>query len=177
MRQGGKLSVRVGIGNAQFGQYLGFEGFHLKGPGRLGVIVAQKVQEAVDDEMGEMVGKALALVAGLTGQRFVRQRDVADEAGKRREGLELRKAQDIGRLVDPPPVAVEDALMGVVGQQDRDLGGAGERRPRPGEGDVDGALGEGAEALGPIAGLDGDLDLERRDGAQLALSSLAVAPS
>jgi hypothetical protein len=110
-------------------------------------------------------------------QGLAREADVSDETGKRRAGLDLGKAQDVGCLVDLAPVAIEDALMGVVGQEDRDFGGGAQPGAGLREGFEDGGFGDGVEAFGPVAGLDVDGDLERRDGAQLALSSLAVAPS
>ncbi len=134
------------------------------------------MQETVDDEVSKMIGKSLVQICGFANQRLVGERNIADKTGNRREGLELGEAQHVGRLVDLAPVAVEDALVGVVGEENGDLGGTGELGPGLLQGLADGAFGNWGEARRPVAGFDLDGDFERR-GAQLALSSLAVAPS
>lgn len=157
---------------------MGFEAFHLKSLGFPHVVVAQKMQESVDHEMGKMLDKSDAEFSGFAPQRLVREGDVAQQAGDRREGSDLGKAQHVGRLVDLSPVAVEDALVGIVGQQDRHFSDARDFRPARLQGLADGTLGNGVEAVGPVAGLDGDGDGQRLAGrGQEALSALSVAPS
>lgn len=135
------------------------------------------MQESVDYKVGEVMFESLAQISGFPLESLPREADIPHETGERGEGLKLGKAQHVGRLVDLAPVAVEDALMGIVGEQDRDLGGARELGARQGESLADRGFGDGIEPFRPVAGLDIEGDLERRDGAQLALSSLAVAPS
>ena len=89
----------------------------------------------------------------------------------------MREAQDVGRLIDLSPVTVKNALMGVVGQDDRDFGDTGEVGLRLLQRFVDGGLGNGVETFGPLACLNIDSDFEGRPRTQEALSSLAVAPS
>jgi hypothetical protein len=173
-----KLIIRVGIGNAQRFEHLRFEAFHLKSLSFFNVIVANKMQEAVDDEMGKMLDKSDPLFLRFPRQRLQGEGDIADKALDRAEGFDLREAQDVGGLVDLPPLAVEDALVGIIGQQNRDLRdardlclGLFQRLPNR-------LFGDGLKPFGPVAGLNGDGDLERRRrGAQWDLSSLAVAPS
>jgi hypothetical protein len=67
--------------------------------------------------------------------------------------------------------------MGVVGEDYRYFGGAGELGLRLPQRLVDGGLGNGVETFGPFACLNVDSDAEGRPRTQEALSSLAVAPS
>jgi hypothetical protein len=67
--------------------------------------------------------------------------------------------------------------MGVVGEDDRDLGGTGEFSLRLLQRLQDGGFGNGVETFGPFARLNIDSDSEGRPRTQEALSSLAVAPS
>ena len=62
-----------------------------------------------------------ALLKGLTLQRLAGEDYVAQNAGDRGEGLDLREAQHIGRLVDTAPFLVELALLGIVDQDDREF--------------------------------------------------------
>ena len=135
------------------------------------------MQESVDHEMRKMVRKTLAQVFGFARESLFCEGDVANETGNGRERLELREAQDIGRLIDVSPVAVKNALMGVVGQDDRDFGGAGEPGLRLLQSLVDCRLGNDMKTVGPVAGLNFDSDSEGRPRTQEALSSWAVAPS
>jgi hypothetical protein len=173
----GKLPVRVRIGNAQRRQYLGFEAFHLKGLVFLDVVVAQKVQESVHHQMGEMVRKADVHPGRFALERLAGETEVADQPEERRERFDLRKTEDIGGFVDLPPLAVEDALVGIVGEQDRDFTDAGDLCARLVEGLEQGTLCQRLDILGPALGLDVERDLERRTLLQLALSPFAVAPS
>ena len=67
--------------------------------------------------------------------------------------------------------------MGVIGEDDRNLGGAGELGLRLLQRFVDGGFSNSVETFGPFAGLNIDSDSEGRPRTQEALSSLAVAPS
>lgn len=132
----------------------------------------------MDNEMREMIGERRSLFFRFPHQSFVGEGDVADESSDGRKGFELGEAQNVGRLVDLPPFAVEDTLVRVVGQEDRDLGDARDLGPRLLQCLADGGFGERFETIRPVAGFGRDRDRERRaGGAQRALSSLAVAPS
>ncbi len=136
------------------------------------------MQEAVNHEMRKMLDESNLLLAGFVLERLKREADVADEPDHRAERGELGEAQDVGRLVDAAPVAVERLLVRIVGQKNRDFGDP----DLPGlcvlQGLGDGGFGDGVEPIGPVAGLDRDGNTERRgSGTQLDLSSLAVAPS
>ena len=74
------------------------------------------MQEAMDDEVGKMLDKSDPLLVGFPGQRFEGEGNVADEAFEGPEGFDLGETQYIGGFVDLPPLAVEDALVGIVGQ-------------------------------------------------------------
>src|SRR5882757_5090121 len=120
--------VRIGIGNAELCENLAFEALHRFGIVVLFVVVADQVQEAVHGEMAQMMTERLLLFIGLTACRLEGDRDIAEHArcvvvaaaGTGR--LQRRKRQDVGRLVDAAPVAVERANAGIVGQHHRELG-------------------------------------------------------
>ena len=131
----------------------------------------------MDDQMGEVVRKTLPLLGGLALKGLTGKDDVADQPLNGCKGIELGEAQDIGGLVDFPPIAIEDALMGIVGEHNGDLGGPDHLRTGPGEGVANRLFSKRIKVFGPIARLDGDGDFERRAGRQRDLSSLAVAPS
>jgi hypothetical protein len=136
------------------------------------------MQESVDDEMGEMFGKSNPQRLAFAGERAVSERNVPDQARDGRSPRVLGKAEDIGRLVDPPPGAVEDALMGVVGQEDGNLCGPAKLRSRLSQRLPNRRVGDRLEPVGPLPGLDREGNLQRRRGrAQRVLSSLALAPS
>jgi hypothetical protein len=80
------------------------------------VVVANKMQEAVDDEVSKMLDKSDPLLVGFPDQRLEGEGNVADEAFDVAEGVDLGEAQYVGRLIDLPPRAVEGALVGIVGQ-------------------------------------------------------------
>ena len=65
-----KSVVRIGIGNAEGCQNLGFQGSPWsRASSSVEVIVAQNVQESMDHEVGEMVVEGDALLRGLALQR------------------------------------------------------------------------------------------------------------
>jgi hypothetical protein len=136
------------------------------------------MQEAVNHEMRKMLDESNLLLAGFAPQRLERKADVANEPDHRAERGELGEAQDVGRLVDAAPVAVERLLVRIVGQKNRDFGDPDLPRLGVLQSLGDGGFGDGVEPIRPLAGLDRDGNAERRgSGTQLDLSSLAVAPS
>jgi hypothetical protein len=75
----GRLFVRIGIGNTERSENLGFEPFHGKGLIVGYVVVAEDVEEAMDDEVGEMGLERHALLLRLALQSLAGQRDIADQ--------------------------------------------------------------------------------------------------
>ena len=71
------------------------------------VIVAEQMQEAMDDEMRDMVLQRLAFQFRLARHRLGGQHDVAEHRRQRSAGFDRkgRKGQDVGRLVLAAPVA------------------------------------------------------------------------
>ena len=142
------------------------------------VIIAQKMQESVDDKMGKMIGKFDPQIRRFALNGLAREGDVANQPGKRRKRLDLRETEDVGGLVDLPPVAVEDALGSVVGKDERHFADPAHLGAGLLQGLENSGFSDGIEAVGPVFGFDDCSDFERGPaGGQLALSSLAVAPS
>jgi hypothetical protein len=93
-----RIQVRrtpIGIGNGKPPQYVKLDLFHNLGVLVAHVIVTQKMQETVHGKMGDMMGERLVLGAGLTGNGFVGQDDVADE-GRVIPGALGRERQHVG---------------------------------------------------------------------------------
>lgn len=125
----------------------------------------------MDHQMGEMFGKGLPQFHRLALQRLAGKDDVADEPAGRRERLDLRKGQDIGRLVDAAPLPVEFLLLGIVGEDDGEFRSPGDLDLRVVQGPPDGALGERLEVRRPALGIDGKDNRKRQiAGAQSDLS-------
>jgi hypothetical protein len=121
--------------------------------------------------MGEVFGKWLPQVHRFALQRLAGEDDVADEPGDRRERLDLRKGQDVGRFVEAPPLPVEFLLLGIVGEDDGELRNAGDLGLGVVQGPANRALGERLEVRGPALGIDGEGNRKRQiAGAQSDLS-------
>ncbi len=142
---------------------------------RFFVIEAEKMQHAVDDEMGEVVGERLALRRRLACDGGVRKDDIAHEQRlARHRRLAARKCQHVGRGIAAAPAPVEGADHRVVAQHDGNLdravasrygarqcgkccacgffracGGVGQRAPprRRGRGNGDGGCGGAAHGV------------------------------
>src|ERR1700716_1673071 len=74
------LPIRIGIGNAELRQDLGFQGFHGLGVVVLFVIVTDQMQETMHRQMAEMMIERLLFVIGLPARRLIGNRDVAEHA-------------------------------------------------------------------------------------------------
>ena len=72
-------SVRVGIGDAEIGQNGRFEPFHDRRIGLMEMIIAEKVEEAMDDQMGKMAleGQGPGFRSSFNG--FPSDNDIAEE--------------------------------------------------------------------------------------------------
>ncbi|GLQ12314.1 hypothetical protein GCM10007913_42470 [Devosia yakushimensis] len=122
-----------------------------------------------------MIGKALAQIRRFPLQRLARQRDIAQYADDRPEGLDLGKAQDIGRAVLAAPLLVELMLLFVIGEQDRQL-----RRPLDlGLGMFErlqnSAFGQRIEILRPAFIIADNGNIDRRIGQRLSPSEALSA--
>src|SRR6202050_2884283 len=121
------ISIRIRIGNAEFGQDLRFQCFHGLGVGVVFMIVADQMQETMHRQMAEMMVERLLLVVGFLADRLIGDRDVAEHAwwvagtsgaGRRQR----RERQHVGRLVDTAPGQIQRPDDGVVRQPDRVVG-------------------------------------------------------
>ena len=119
LRRSGTVTHRsilgVGIRHPEGGQNLGLESFHGKGLVVVDVIIAEQVQKAMHHQMGEMVLEADPLLRRLPLERLAGKDDVAQQPGNRAERLDLGETEDVCRLVDAAPVAVQHPLLGIVG--------------------------------------------------------------
>jgi len=132
-------------------------------------------------EMGKMLVQGNALLDRLALDRFAGQRDVAQNAGDRAERLDLGEAEHVGGAVLAAPLLVELVLLGVVGEQDRQLGCTLELGFGLLEGFEYGALGQRIEILRPGVIIADNGNLERggaqRDAPSIALSASRLAVS
>src|SRR5262249_41556488 len=85
------------------------------------VIVAQKVEKAMQRQMGDVMIEPLALGARLARDGLVGEHDVAEVARRPAGGCRRRKRQHVGRLVAAAPAAVEGADRAVAGEDDGEL--------------------------------------------------------
>src|SRR6185312_14356904 len=69
----------IGVGDAERGEDTGLECFHTLGRRSLYMIIAEKMQDAVDHEMTEMIGQTLVLFLRLARDRLVSQHDIAEQ--------------------------------------------------------------------------------------------------
>src|ERR1700674_1533285 len=72
------LSV-IGIGDADLRQNVALKPFHAFGLAIPLVIVSQKMEKAMDRQMGKMVRQRLALLGGFAGDRFIGNGDVPEQ--------------------------------------------------------------------------------------------------
>lgn len=127
-------------------------------------------------EMGEMIGKADALLDRLELKRLARHGDVAQNADYRVKGLNLGEAEHIGGAVLAAPLLVELTLFGVIGEHDSQFGRALDLGLGLLERSMDGALGQRINILRPGVVIADDGNLERRRG-QRAASCIAFSVS
>ena len=93
------------------------------------VVVTEKVQESMNNQMGEMVGKVQPLGLGFCSNGFPREHDIAERrpqpARRERRGGE---GQDIGGPVLAAILAVQHPNAGIVGKDQGNLGVIGDVR-------------------------------------------------
>mgnify|MGYP002653717019 CR=1 FL=1 len=111
---------------------------HLDLFGLLGLfmIVAQKVQHAMNDQMTEMIRQRFSVAQRLPLQRLARQHQVSRHGSGRVAGRQLHdgKRKDVRRLVLAAPLAVQSAQHRIVGKRDADLGDEAWHHAGPGQG-------------------------------------------
>src|ERR1700687_3479792 len=102
------IVIRIGIRNSETGENVALEALHNLGFAVLFMVVTDEMKEAMDREMAEVVVERLLLFVGLTAGRFIGDGDVAEHARcvvgfVPAGGLQRRKRQHVGRLVDAAP--------------------------------------------------------------------------
>src|SRR5450830_66906 len=115
------LLLFIWIGDAQLGQDPGFQAFHLGGLFVIHMVVALRVQHAVDDQMGRMLFHAFLLFRRFLFQHVGAQDDVG--AGRLIVGqfffaLVVGKGQHIGGVVFFAVVAVQAAAFFGIDEAD-----------------------------------------------------------
>jgi len=86
------------------------------------VIEAEQVEQAMDDEVGNMISKGDAGVARFVADRLIGQHDVAERT---RLGVISRgERKNVGRRILAAPRAVHVPHLSIVGEKDRDLVGS-----------------------------------------------------
>lgn len=79
--------------------------------------MAAKVEDAVDEESGDLVVEGMSELGGLSGGGVEGDGDVAEEAG-----FVAGPGDDVGGPVALEPAAVEVVDDGVVGEKDGEFG-------------------------------------------------------
>jgi len=69
----------IGIGDAQIFENVAFQGLHLLGLFVFHMVMAKKMQHAMHDKMGEMVGEALVLLHGFARNGFAGEHHIAKQ--------------------------------------------------------------------------------------------------
>src|SRR5215203_968073 len=86
------------------------------------VIVAEEVQDAVDNKVRRVVRQGLALAFRLARHRSEGERDIAERLASRHSGVRIcRKGQNIRGLVLAAPGAIQGANSLVVGEKQAEL--------------------------------------------------------
>src|SRR6185437_8148320 len=109
----------VRIGDAETLEDAALAVFHARGIARAFVIVSQKMQDAVHDQVPNVMRQRLALVRGFARHGLERQHHVAEKFR-----LAAGERQHIGRRVLAAPAFVEGTNRGVVAQYDAQLAAA-----------------------------------------------------
>ncbi len=128
------------------------------------VIVPQKVQKAMYDEMSEVVFERLSFFRRLALDSFACNDDIAQHGSRLRTGLNRKgwKGQNIRRLVLATPFGIQNLYGGVVSKDNTQftfctsvakiVPGSFNRLPdKPLK----------ARFIRPVAGLDHDIDVDR----------------
>src|SRR5450830_1286472 len=119
------LLLFIWIGDAQLGQDLGFQAFHLGGLFVIHMVVALRVQHAMDDQMGRMLFHAFLLFRRFLFQHVGAQDDVG--AGRlvvrqRFLAFVVGKSEYIGGVVFFAVIAVQAAAFLGIDEADGQFG-------------------------------------------------------
>ncbi len=109
----------IWIRDSELAENFAFNPFHLKRVLGPCVIVADQMQEAMHDKVGEMMSKRLSFQTGFAGNGLKGKNDVAEMVGG---GILRRKCQHVRGLIDAPPIPVKCANCRIIGQNDSKLG-------------------------------------------------------
>ncbi len=120
----------IGVGDAETGEARP-RAPSMRGACGLGlVILAEQMEQPVDDEMAEMVGRWSCPRPRPPAPPSHRARTISPSTRARRDALRRRgrEGEHVRRLVEAAPVAIDDANALVVGQQQAQLGSRRGRR-------------------------------------------------
>lgn len=111
------MPERVRVGDAKAPENSSLEGFHHTGVMIVLVVMALGMQGPVDDEVGQMIPKALALHPCFV----LNHRQANHDVGL--EGLApIGKCEDIGGVILAPPMLIEGAPLGAHDQPQGEAG-------------------------------------------------------
>ena len=115
------LATGVRIGDAERGQYSRFQPFHDRRLGIVEMIVADKMQKAMDYQMGKVVGRASSPGPPPRAPMVSRARTISPRSGPKRPARRRSPPEriDVGRLVLFADGAVERADVALVGEDHR----------------------------------------------------------
>lgn len=159
---------------------IGFSCLHGKGLLFGLMVVAEKMQQSMDEKMGKMGLERLALVRCLGLYGLIGKAQVPKKANDRPSGGELGKREHIGRAVLAAPLAVKGALGRIVRKKNADLHRTGRFDSRACKSGTKDDRGPFSVLGGPAAGLDHNVRF--KGGGQTSsgpspAGSLPVAPS
>ena len=89
------------------------------------MIAAEQMEDAVHDQVAEVVDKPLALLVRLASHRLEGEHHVAEQ--KRRIGRNVcsrfpsAKCEHVSRSILPPISVIEPLLLGIVGQHNAEF--------------------------------------------------------
>src|SRR5450830_299270 len=128
------LLLFIWIGDAQLGQDLGFQAFHFGGLFVIHMIVALRVQHAVDDQMGRVFFHAFLLFRRFLFQYVGAQDDVGTRrlvVGQFCFAFVIGKGQHIGGVVFFAVIAVQVASFFGIDKAYRQFSGREQGRLHP----------------------------------------------
>ena len=117
---------RIGAGNPEPAENRAFERLHRLGFGRPDMVVADQMQKAMHQKMGDVIAQRLSCLGGFPRGGLERDDDIAEERRSRRSPL-VGKARTLVGLSSSTPFAVEVADESVVAEQNADFGVRGQR--------------------------------------------------
>src|SRR5690606_35005472 len=101
------FNFKVGIGDAQFGQQLAFQCFHGLGFVLFNVVMTQQMQAAMDDHMGPVCLRRLALLGGFPVDHGHADDQITQQRDLQFRGQVSGEGQHIGGVVPVPVLTVQ----------------------------------------------------------------------